>query len=315
MARTSARPTFNSLDPVAVPGTFDSRNRRAAAKRRGWGHTNTFVPPATFNAPDMVSPTAVASLRKAFTLAKTSHDNWRSFKREGRLDPRQGPRADRGAQDIFKRRTGQSTTRVKCAVLIDASGSMQGGWGNARIEIPGQPGVTMEVTRATAAAVFGATIGKALGSVPTVDLDIFQHAANGNGMTIKWRWSRGTPLAAFNESVHGIGPSGNADGHALFAIAAKMKREMKRGERAVILVVSDGLPSVTSPDSSNTTAEALVDAVAFARKHGITVLEVAIDGGDHSAYYGDGTIPFKDGNWTALGNTLAKHLGKALASR
>jgi hypothetical protein len=47
---------------------------------------------------------------------------------------------------------------------------------------------------------------------------------------------------------------------------------------------------------------------------GIDVLGDAIDGSDQSCYYGDGTVKF-DGNWTALGKELARHIGKALASR
>lgn len=306
----NTRPTYTNLQPIEI-APFSLRQRRSDLQRAQWDK-NTVPLPATFDARSLVLPTAVASIRKAFTLAKTSRDSWVTAKREGRIDFRRAPAASRGAQDIFKRKTGSSTTHVNVSVLIDASGSMSAHDGH--IAHPVVPGKTVNVQRRVAAAVFGATIAEALGRVPTVHLNVFQHSAGGGRMIIKWRWSKGTPVAVFNEAVYGIGGGGNADGHALYAITTKMQREIKRGERGVILVVSDGLPSVYGNGGNSEAGQALVDAVAFARKAGYTVLAVAIDGSDQSAYYGDGVIPF-DGNWNALGSALAKHIGKALASR
>ena len=138
--------------------------------------------PREFDIAALVDVNAVAAIRKAFTTAKTSHEAWRSYKREGRFDRRAAPRATRGEQDVFRRKTGQSTTRVKAAVLIDASGSMRGG-AEVAIGIPGTTGGRhgqrkVKVTRQEAASVFGGTIARALGNVPTIDLDVFQHSAS-----------------------------------------------------------------------------------------------------------------------------------------
>jgi hypothetical protein len=221
---------------------------------------------------------------------------------------------------VFKRKVGHSTTRVRVSVLIDDSGSMSGG-SIAYISHPSDPKTKVGVSRKMAAAVFGATIAEALGRVPTVDLDVFQHAAGSGRMTIKWRWSKGTPVAVFNAAAaERIGGGGNADGHALYAITTRMAREIKRDERGVIMVVSDGLPSQYSADATvvgptRNAGGALIDAVAYARKAGFEVIAVAIDGSDQSAYYGtNGVIRF-DGDWNALGSALAKHIGNALASR
>lgn len=306
----NTRPTHGALQPVEI-APFTRRQRLADKRETQW-NKNKVPLPAAFDAKALVLPTAVAAMRKAFTQAKTSRDSWVTAKREGRIDFRRAPAASRGAQDIFKRKTGSSTTHVKVSVLIDASGSMSAH--DAQIAHPDAVGRKVSVQRRIAASVFGATIAEALGRVPTVHLDVFQHSAGGGRMIIKWRWSRGTPVAVFNEAVYGIGGGGNADGHALYAITTKMQREIKRGERGVILVVSDGLPSVYGHGGNSEAGQALVDAVAFARKQGYTVLAVAIDGSDQSAYYGDGVIPFT-GDWNALGSALAKHIGKALAHR
>jgi Mg-chelatase subunit ChlD len=311
------RPTYEPYDLIPREnGAFSARARRDVIGRNrrmadyhGATAKQQPVLPAAFDVPALVNPTAVAAIRKAFTQAKTSRDAWRSFRREGRFDARQAPRASRMEQDVFKTRTGKSTTRVKCAVLIDASGSMMGS-GSSAIEVDGQ---TVYVTRAEAGAMFGATIAKALGSVPTIDLDVFRHSAS-HRLHLKWVWHRGTPVSVFNNAYQSIGGGGNADGHALYAITDRMVRGLKRGEHGVILVVSDGMPSVYAPGGSSEAGQALIDAVAYARKRGITVLGVAIDGSDQSIYYGDGLVTFT-GSWTALGASLGRAIGAALAVR
>lgn len=329
-----SRPTYDSLLPVEI-GKFNRQQRRYDIKRAQWDPA--IVPlPAAFDAKTMVLPTAVAAIRKAFTLAKTGHRGWKAIQREGRFDVRQAPRISRGAQDVFKRKVGRSTTRVKVSVLLDASGSMN--FEDATLRNPGRPEERVTVRRRMAAAVFGATIAQALGTVPTVDLDVFEHGAGfGDQLTIKWRWSKGTPVAVFNETANrGLRQSGNADGHALYAVTERLAREIRRDERGIIMVVSDGLPSIYSTTGTVSlptrligesehhyeercrtfqAGQALVDAVAHARKRGFEVIAVAIDGSDQSVYYGpQGVIRFT-GDWNALGSALARHVGAAMADR
>jgi hypothetical protein len=310
----NTRPTFDpSLVKPTMSGPFTRRQRYHDLQRAKYNPA--VVPlPAMFDAKTLVIPTAVAAIRKAFTLAKTSRDAWQTAKREGRIDFRQAPRASRGAQDIFKRKTGQSTTRVKVSVLIDASGSMHGR-NTGSIQHPYDPAQKVQTTAAMAAAVFGATIAEAIGRVPTVNLDVFQHSAGHGQLFLKWRWSKGTPAGVFNEALYSIGGGGNADGHALYAVTERMRKGLRRGERGIILMVSDGLPSIYASGGAGNAGSALTDAVAYARKAGFEVIAVAIDGSDQSAYYGEkGVIRF-DGNWNTLGSALARHIGAAMASR
>jgi len=311
------RPTYTPADLVPRElGPFSRATRNADMWRAKQRPGSVDPLPATFDAPTLTNATAVAAIRRAFLAAKTSHREWRSFKREGRFDVRQATRAQRGEQDVFRRKTGRSTTHVKVAVLIDASGSMSNG---ANIAHPITPGRKVGVSRHLAAALFGATIAKALGTIPTVSLDVFQHGSNGQSLYLKYRWAKGTPISVFNMAATGydVSGGGNADGHAVFAIANRMLKDMKRDEHGVIMVVSDGLPSYTGRADSinydNTPGNALVAAVKFARDRGITVLGVGIDGSDQSTYYGDGFVKF-DGSWTTLGSTLAKSIGAALAA-
>lgn len=319
------KPTYQNIAPQEI-APFTRSHRLEAMRRSKWGGESQHRPilPATFDIREHVSKTAVAAIRKAFTQSKTSHAAWRTVQREGRFDTRSMVRAARSEQDVFKRKTGRSTTHIKCAVLVDDSGSMSGR--DSIIPNPAHPGEdawNLSVTRKMGAAIFSATIAEALGSIPTVDLDVYQHAAGlshysgGSSLSIKWRWHKGTPMGVFNEQAsghNGAQGGGNADGHALYAIATKMLRDLKRGERGVIMVVSDGLPSVYAKGGTGDTGSALIDAVAFARKNGLTVLGVAIDGSDQSNFYGDGLVRWT-GNWSAIGKSLAKVIGSALAAR
>jgi hypothetical protein len=301
----NARPSFNE-------GSL--RARRTGPFDYHYGSSNL---PSTFDAPAFVAPAAVAAIHKAFTQSKTSHDSWRSYKREGRLDPRRAAAGLRGEMDIFQRKTGRSVSKVKVAVVLDASGSMRDP-GSAKITNPLTPMSRAKVTVSAqlAAAVFGATVAKALSRIPTVDLDVYQHSAGFNHLVLKWRWHRGTPLGVFNEAAVGsIGAGGNADGHALYAVAEKMRREMKHGQKGIILMVSDGMPSDYSSNGKSNAGQALIDACAHARKNGIEVIAVSVDNSDQSVYYGkDSVVPFT-GEWGPLGTELAKHIGRALARR
>lgn len=317
----NTKPTFDSITPREIGVFSPYQHRRAVIAHNDYErmHGRAMPPsmrkhmplvPPMFDAPALVNTTAVAAIRKAFMLARTSKRNWQTHRRYGSLDTRAMTRAARCDQDVFRFKSGQSTTMMRVAVVLDASGSMGGQ--DAAITIPGS-GDKVTVDRRTAAAMFGATIAQALGSVPTIMLDVWQHAASHGHVVLKWRWHRGTPLGVFNEAAQRhIGAGGNADGHALMAIAQRMKRELKRDERGLILMVSDGLPSDYAPGGTSNAGQALIDAVREARAMGIDVIAVAIDGSDQSNYYGDGMIPF-DGDWMALGRTLADKIGAALA--
>jgi hypothetical protein len=307
------KPQYNSVEPVEAEA-FTMQQRRRDMERARWDN-RTVPAPATFDIRQHVQPQAVAAIRKAFTLAKTSRASWLGAQREGRMDPRSMMRAARSDQDVFRRKTGHSTTQVRCAILIDDSGSMSRG--DSIIPHPLNPTKRLQVSRRMGAAVFAGTVATALGTIPTVTLDVYQHAASGGRMNIKWRWHRGTPVGVFNEQAQGYNGAqggGNADGHAVHAITQHLLQTIRRGERGVIMVVSDGLPSVYAPGGTGEAGQALIDAVVEARKHGIVVLGVAIDGSDQKVYYGDGLLQWT-GDWSAMGKSLATVLGKALAAR
>ena len=301
------KPTFNSLAPTSVAGF--------SPYRYGTSRGNT---DRAFDAREHVSPQAVASIHKAFVESKTSRRNWKGQQREGRLDVRTALRAQPGDFGVFKRKVGHSVTRVHCAVLLDDSGSMGGT--DIKVPDPLNPRRHVATSRRVGTAIFGATIATALGRIPTVDLNVYQHGwGYGNGkpvLQIKWRWSKGTPVAVFNEAaVRGTPGGGNGDGHAIHAITEVLTKKVKRYEKGVLLVVSDGQPA-DHPITSRLADQALIDAVAEARRAGLIVFGVAFGGStqrEFEQYYGkDWVLPFT-GDWTALGKELAHRLGKELA--
>lgn len=304
------RPTYTKVETMPRQiGDFNPYQREHDMRRAAQGKRVTPLP-ASFDVKEMILPTAVAAIRKAFLLSKTSKNNWKTGQREGKVDIRQAVRARpmRGL-NVFRSKKDHSATKVRTYVLIDDSGSM--GSPDAKIPNPNNPRAKVKVMRYTAAALFGATVATALGSIPTVTLDVFYHAASGGRLFLKWRWHKGTPITVFNKSAEGgtVAGGSNADGHAVHALTNRLLKELRRGEKGILLVVSDGLPA-TSPGGN--AGQALVDAVAFARAKGITVIGVAIDGSDQHWYYGEDTLPFT-GDWTAVGTDLARIVGRAMA--
>jgi hypothetical protein len=296
------KPRYEAYD--LQPDASRTMNHRAR-RVRPWT-------PTTFDVLRLVQPTAVATIRKAFMQSNVSRDDWASLKRYGRLDARAGVRAAQGSRDIFRNRGAQSTTKVRCTILVDGSGSMHGGGGMIPVDAAGHK---VPVERAEAAAVFGATVAQALGKVPTVNVEVWQHDGGSGSINLKWRWAKGTPVAVFNGAARWRGGyGGNADGHALMAIGERALKQARPGEKVMVMVVSDGQPSTYSRDGRSEAGQALIDAVRTLRSRGVIVLGVAIDGSDQKVYYGDGLVTF-EGNWVALGRTLAKQIGATLAGR
>jgi cobalamin biosynthesis protein CobT len=185
---------------------------------------------------------------------------------------------------------------LNVAVLVDASGSMLG-------------------DRACRAQDMAATLVAAFQRIPTINLSVWQHNAM-DGVKIYRVAERGiTPK--LNTMLTNI-DDGNADGFALEYIGNYLLGKAKRDEKNLVIVISDGLPSVRGVgytqagynllDHSRIVADTL-------RKKGVEVMSVAIAGDDtaHKEMYGEGNVvPFRN-DWGELSRSFAAVFGKVLA--
>lgn len=266
-----------------------------------------------------VDMATVASIQTVFQRSKLSRAGWTSRLLEGRLDGRQAWRTDaRGAVDIFKDRRAQTTTKVNVHLLVDASGSMTEPADGTRRHIYGEPA---KATRSMKAQDTTATLAMAFRRIPTVRLHVWQHSAGSDGqMYIKKVYGDGLNRIEEMSTHEGLKGGGNADGFALQWVGEKALREARPDEHTIIIVVSDGLPSVHGQHASNPDLITFSHVVSTRlRQKGAIVLSVLIaagqDANSNEMYGEENVMEFKVGSpsaWADLARDMATVFGKVL---
>jgi hypothetical protein len=240
-------------------------------------------------------PQVVAAVQRVFDQQRLGHEGWQSRQLYGRLELRSAWRLTlKGEQDVYRERRSPSPTKLNVHLLVDASGSMHG-WNS------------------TNAQDFVATMIAAFRRIPTVRLHVWQHSAY-QDCTIYRVYEPGMNDEGVNRMNMNVG-GGNADGFALEAIGQRALRLAKRDEQTLIVMISDGLPSVEGTNATNHDMIAHTKLVCQTlRGKGAKILSVAIAGGaNHNAqmYGTENTVAFTN-DWTKLGLDFAALFGRTL---
>lgn len=241
----------------------------------------------------------VASIQTTFQRSRLSRQSWQSRLMEGRLDSRHAFRNDaRGSVDIFKDRSAPSATRLDVWLLVDASGSMNG-------------------VKASRAQDVAGTMIEAFKRIVTVRLHVWQHKAS-DGVYLHRVYEPGMETPKVDRMVMNVG-GGNADGFALQAIADRAIHEVRRDTKVLVIVISDGIPSVHGVGATNWDIQAHSAIVADGlRRKGVKVMAVAIDGPTdaHARMYGpENVVPFNQKSptrWGDFARDLAAIFGRQL---
>lgn len=244
-----------------------------------------------------VDATAVAAIHTVFSRTRLSHQTWAARQDHGRLDSRHAWRSDaKGATDIFRERRLPSPTKLNVYVMVDASGSMLG----------------YEACRAQDMA---ATLVRAFERIPTVNVSIWQHHASGSTTTVYRNFEKGAPNKLRDMLDH-IG-GGNADGFALEWVGKYALQKQRPDEHTLIIVVSDGLPSVKGSGASAPIIDHSALVAEQLRKKGAHVMSVAIagDAASHRYMYGEGNVVHFTNDWSKLARDFAAIFGKVLAGK
>jgi hypothetical protein len=237
----------------------------------------------------------VAAIQTVFNRARLSHQGWEGRQLHGRLDTRAVWRSDaKGNIDIFRDRHMPSPTRLDVHILVDASGSMYG-------------------ARACRAQDMAGTLVKAFERIPTVRLHVWQHNASGGVTNIYRLYEPGQSPDGMNRMLYNIA-GGNADGFALEAIGMRAAQAKRPDTGALVILISDGLPSVTGIGASGNILDHSALVTHTLKGKGVSVLGVAV-AGDVSAHrymYGEGNTVNFNGDWAELSREFAAVFGTVL---
>lgn len=203
-------------------------------------------------------------IRRAFTRSRTAHFATERGHKTGRLDNRSLTRIASDDYRLFSKRTAPSATRYRVWLLIDNSGSMNGG-------------------AQRQAAQLAAAVALASRYIPNVRLDIWAWttaikitSASFSAVRI---WSTGDPIANVSDLL--TLPSGGTPDAEVFSWASRTIREQcLKDEVPVILMASDGAGSLSGEvwarNGYGYMSHRPDDRVAAARARGIKCLSVAI---------------------------------------
>lgn len=237
-----------------------------------------------------------AGIQTVFNRTRLSHQTWQSRQLHGRLDGRQAWRNDaRGSIDIFRERQQQSPTILDVHLLVDASGSMSG-------------------DRACRAQDMAATLVDAFKRIPTVRVHVWQHNASSGTASVYRVYEPGMSLFGMTEMLNHI-DGGNADGFALQAVGDRAARAKRADTKSLVIVISDGLPSVTGLGATGNILDHSTLVTQLLARRGVDVMAVAIAGDNraHEQMYGEGKSVTFTGDWNDLNRKFGAVFGKVLA--
>lgn len=237
----------------------------------------------------------VASIQTVFNRMRLSHTGWARRELHGRLDGQQAWRYDaRNQVDIFRERRMPSPTKLNVHLLLDASGSMSG-------------------DRACRAQDLAGTFVEAFKRIPTVRIHVYQHNANQTANIFRV-FKPGANPKRLDNMLYNIG-GGNADGFALMAIGQVVMGAMRPDESNLIIVISDGLPSVTGAGATGNILDHSTLVANTLRNKGVMVMGVAVAGdiNAHRDMYGKDNVVGFSGDWGKLSRDFAATFGKVLS--
>lgn len=242
-----------------------------------------------------VDPVVAATVGNVYSRTRLSHKGWKTRELHGRLVARDLYRFKAKQEvDLFRNRKMAAPTALNVHLLVDASGSMYG-------------------RNAMNAQDVCATLVHAFKRIAAVRVNVWQHNAADNVNLYKVYEHGG--VDRLNEMLNNVG-GGNADHFALRAVGEIAAKTARPDEVTLVIVVSDGLPSVGANDATNHDLVAGTNRVIGAlRKQGVWVMSVAIEpgiGAKNAAMYGeDNVVPF-NGNYSDLARSFGAVFGHVL---
>lgn len=243
-----------------------------------------------------IDPVVASAVANVYNRTRLSHKGWKTRELHGRLVARDLHRFKAKQEvDLFRNRKMPAPTAMNVHLLVDASGSMYG-------------------RNAMNAQDVCGTLVHAFKRINAVRVNVWQHNAMSDVNLYKvYAYGGANKLDQMLNNVGG----GNADHFALRAVGEIAAKDARPDEVNLVIVISDGLPSVGALDASNHDLVAATNRVITSlRKQGVYVMSVAIApaiSAKNSDMYGaDNVVPFT-GDYGDLARSFGAVFGSLLS--
>lgn len=269
--------------------------------RYGYISANTRLAQRTKHRPDAERALAavMASSRKGPGAPEFAQRN-------GRIDRRRLGRLSYGEPRVFIKPNAAAPRRVSVGVLLDASGSMLAP--PAEVGLDGELKYSALPPKVEIAAQVGRDLAGAIESLDWCRGMVSAHTTTG-GPIIVPLWKSGEPTE-WMDDILVMPHAGNEDGFAIGFMAEDLLEGLKRDEKALLIVVSDGAPAYGGSENH---VRSTVDAY---RKRGVRIVSVSLEGSMNSAtqnhmYGANEVVPYSH-SVSAFAQSLARVIGSSI---
>ena len=236
------------------------------------------------------SDVAARYIRDAIMRSRTGHTNVSHYQKRGRLDQHAIHRVARGDYRLFDRKHAPSPDRFLIWMLLDRSGSMDG-------------------RESVQQAQVATAIADALKHVPTVRAAVWAWSNSFRNRGDIWSrppgaalaWQTGQPTTEIARTID-LPSGGTPDAEIMSWAYRAIKRELRHGERPVIILCSDGWGS-----------SSMTRVVKEARDSGVEVVSVAFGNLDEDSQlerFGRNGYVTWQGSIIATSRPLARMIAK-----
>lgn len=274
-----------------------------AAKQQGYSRQNGFSYRELRRSKD--DPNATRQLAAVMSSARKGPGAPEYAQRNGRIDRRRVGRLAYGEGRVFSRPDAAAPRRVLAHILIDASGSMVSGENKPNVEVAAQVGRNLANAIESLPWARGVMAAHTTARIYSVETGAYEH----NGPVYVPLWKSGEPTE-YVDDVLTIDHAGNEDGFAVGFACEDILSDLKRDEKGLLIVLSDGAPAYGGGEDH------VREVVDFYRKKGIRIVSVAIgtDYGieaQHSMYGSSDVVEYND-NVSAFAQSLARVIGSSI---
>lgn len=243
-------------------------------------------------------PKAAEALQAAIVTARHGRGAPKREQQAGRIDRRRLHRVAVADNRVFTARTAPAPQKVRVTILVDASSSMTGY--ASRDDYYSNTGKSL----ASLAAQTCRNLAEATEHLEWVTADAVAFTTGYGGVPMYNLWKSGEAPEQIGQRFNRIHMGGTEEGYALAFAADEMKEHLEAGEKALVIIISDGAPGEPAH------VKWVVDEM---RREDIAVVSVAlVESAQQPKMYGKSNVIAYSASAKKLARDMAKAIGRSL---